>query len=181
MAKAFVKLRDRVFQKQKNIVFDVRVGVFVDGQTAGRVLREKHADAFLRFRFAQNVFDLRSYFDHLLALFRLDLKSFHDFGNAVFFSETALFFGNRLFFSEIAETAASTPEVDTSIVEVSTSTLEVVTSMMETVASIAETATSIAETAASMMEAATSTAEINASNEKAKAVFKTKSVRCFKF
>ena len=49
MPEAFVKLRDRVFQKQKNIVFHVRVGVFVYRQAAGRVLREKNANAVRRF------------------------------------------------------------------------------------------------------------------------------------
>jgi hypothetical protein len=31
MAKAFVKLRNRVFQKKEHITFHVRVGIFVDG------------------------------------------------------------------------------------------------------------------------------------------------------
>jgi hypothetical protein len=77
MLEAFVKLRDRVFQKQKHIVFDVRVGVFVDRQTARRMLREQNADAFFRMGFAEELFHFLRNFDHFLALARFNLDCLH--------------------------------------------------------------------------------------------------------
>lgn len=46
MAKTFVILGNRVFEKKQNITLNIRIGVFINCQTAGRVLRKKHADSF---------------------------------------------------------------------------------------------------------------------------------------
>lgn len=73
VSEAFVILRNQIFQKQQHIVFDIRVGVFVDGQTARRMLREKNANAVFCFGLAQMFFDFGGDFNHFLAFVRFDI------------------------------------------------------------------------------------------------------------
>lgn len=77
MTKAFVELRNQRAQKTEHIAFNVRVGVFVDRQTAGRVLREQNADAFFRARIGDDIFDFARNINHFLALHRVDFDYIH--------------------------------------------------------------------------------------------------------
>lgn len=77
MPETFVKLRNQSPQKTEHIAFDVRVGVFVNRQTASRVLRKQNADAFLLARFADDIFDFARDVDHFLALDRIDFDYIH--------------------------------------------------------------------------------------------------------
>jgi hypothetical protein len=79
MPKAFVILRNRIFQKKQKIMLHIRVGILIDRQTARRMLCEQNADAFARvgnifFNFARNLdqfFALRG-----LNFYRLHRKKF---------------------------------------------------------------------------------------------------------
>ena len=75
MAKAFVVLRNRVFQKQQKIVFHIRVGILVDRQTARRMLREQHAHAVGRSVRRKMLINLAGYLDHFFAEVRPDVQS----------------------------------------------------------------------------------------------------------
>lgn len=73
--KAFVKLRDRIFQKQQKIVLHVRVGVLIDRQTARRMLCEQNANPFARF--GNKLFNFARDLDQFFALFRLNFYRLH--------------------------------------------------------------------------------------------------------
>ena len=62
MFEVLIVLWDRLAQKAEHVRFNVRVGVFVYCQAAGRVPREKHANSVAGF--GNTPLNLRSNFEH---------------------------------------------------------------------------------------------------------------------
>ena len=71
MFEARFVLRNQALEKAEHVRLHIGVGVFIDRQSASRVLREENADAVVTFR--DQLFDIGRDVDHLLPSPGLDL------------------------------------------------------------------------------------------------------------